>query len=88
MIIDIREAAYLTFDKFQQIDSDYFIKGQKQFVGKLEVGYCTKLQTLPFKVDSIRPTPPTLKLHRIFALKYNIINIARIANAVQVTISL
>ena len=42
-------------------------------MGKLEVGYCTKLQTLPFKVDSIRPTPPTLKLHRIFALKYNII---------------
>ena len=32
MIIDTgpeREAAYFTFDKFQQIDSDYFIKGQK-----------------------------------------------------------
>ena len=24
-----RGAAYFTFDKFQQIDSDYFIKGQK-----------------------------------------------------------
>ena len=32
MIIDTkpkREAAYFTFDKFWQIDSDYFIKGQK-----------------------------------------------------------